>query len=59
MHRHCHDELEVLKDTLLAMGGGLVEDHIRRVMPPHRLWQINACSGRETCPSTWRNSLTP
>jgi phosphate transport system protein len=29
--RHFHDELEALKQTLLAMGG-LVEDQIRRVM---------------------------
>jgi phosphate transport system protein len=31
MPRHFHDELEALKQTLLAMGG-LVEDQIRRVM---------------------------
>ena len=31
MQRHFHDELEALKQTLLAMGG-LVEDQIRRVM---------------------------
>ena len=31
MQRHFHDELEILKQTLLAMGG-LVEDQIRRVM---------------------------
>jgi phosphate transport system protein len=31
MQRHFHDELESLKQTLLAMGG-LVEDQIRRVM---------------------------
>jgi phosphate transport system protein len=31
MARHFHDELEALKQTLLAMGG-LVEDQIRRVM---------------------------
>ncbi len=31
MHRHFHEELETLKQTLLAMGG-LVEDQIRRVM---------------------------
>src|SRR5574341_1504592 len=31
MQRHCHEELEALKQTLLAMGG-LVEDQIRRVM---------------------------
>jgi len=31
MTRHFHDELEALKQTLLAMGG-LVEDQIRRVM---------------------------
>src|SRR4029453_4481019 len=31
MSRHFHDELETLKQTLLAMGG-LVEDQIRRVM---------------------------
>ena len=31
MSRHFHDELEALKQTLLAMGG-LVEDQIRRVM---------------------------
>ena len=31
MQRHFHEELEVLKQTLLAMGG-LVEDQIRRVM---------------------------
>jgi len=32
MSRHFHEELEALKQTLLAMGG-LVEDQIRRVMP--------------------------
>jgi len=31
MQRHFHDELDTLKQTLLAMGG-LVEDQIRRVM---------------------------
>ena len=31
MQRHFHEELDVLKQTLLAMGG-LVEDQIRRVM---------------------------
>ena len=31
MHRHFHEELDALKQTLLAMGG-LVEDQIRRVM---------------------------
>jgi phosphate transport system protein len=31
MQRHFHEELEFLKQTLLAMGG-LVEDQIRRVM---------------------------
>ena len=31
MQRHFHDELEALKQRLLAMGG-LVEDQIRRVM---------------------------
>jgi len=31
MSRHFHDELEALKQTLLAMGG-LVEDQIRHVM---------------------------
>jgi phosphate transport system protein len=31
MPRHFHEELETLKQTLLAMGG-LVEDQIRRVM---------------------------
>jgi phosphate transport system protein len=31
MQRHCHEEREALKQTLLAMGG-LVEDQIRRVM---------------------------
>src|SRR6202008_754653 len=31
MQRHVHEELEALKQTLLAMGG-LVEDQIRRVM---------------------------
>jgi len=31
MPRHFHEELEALKQTLLAMGG-LVEDQIRRVM---------------------------
>src|SRR3989475_12547861 len=31
MQRHLHEELEALKQTLLAMGG-LVEDQIRRVM---------------------------
>jgi phosphate transport system protein len=31
MQRHFHDELEALKQTLLAMGG-LVEDQIRRAM---------------------------
>ena len=31
MQRHFHEELETLKQTLLAMGG-LVEDQIRRVM---------------------------
>ena len=31
MQRHFHEELESLKQTLLAMGG-LVEDQIRRVM---------------------------
>jgi len=31
MSRHFHEELEALKQTLLAMGG-LVEDQIRRVM---------------------------
>ena len=31
MTRHFHDELDALKQTLLAMGG-LVEDQIRRVM---------------------------
>jgi phosphate transport system protein len=31
MQRHFHDELEALKQTLLAMGG-LVEDQIRRVI---------------------------
>jgi len=31
MQRHFHEELEALKQTLLAMGG-LVEDQIRRVM---------------------------
>ncbi len=31
MARHFHEELEVLQQTLLAMGG-LVEDQIRRVM---------------------------
>jgi phosphate transport system protein len=31
MQRHFHDELDALKQTLLAMGG-LVEDQIRRVM---------------------------
>jgi phosphate transport system protein len=31
MTRHFHEELEALKQTLLAMGG-LVEDQIRRVM---------------------------
>src|SRR6266853_367149 len=36
MHRHFHEELETLKQTLLAMGD-LVEDQIRRVM--HALLQ--------------------
>ena len=31
MQRHFHEELDTLKQTLLAMGG-LVEDQIRRVM---------------------------
>ena len=31
MSRHFHEELEALKQTLLAMGG-LMEDQIRRVM---------------------------
>ena len=31
MQRHFHEELETLKQTLLAMGG-LVEDQIRRVL---------------------------
>src|SRR5262245_66187304 len=31
MQRHFHEELETLKQTLLAMGG-LVEDQIRRVV---------------------------
>jgi len=31
MQRHFHEELEALKQTLLAMGG-LVEDQVRRVM---------------------------
>src|SRR3989442_9477066 len=31
MPRHFHEELDALKQTLLAMGG-LVEDQIRRVM---------------------------
>jgi phosphate transport system protein len=31
MQRHVHEELDALKQTLLAMGG-LVEDQIRRVM---------------------------
>jgi phosphate transport system protein len=31
MYRHFHEELDTLKQTLLAMGG-LVEDQIRRVM---------------------------
>src|SRR5919198_5891789 len=31
MQRHFHEELDALKQTLLAMGG-LVEDQIRRVM---------------------------
>jgi phosphate transport system protein len=31
MQRHFHEEMELLKQTLLAMGG-LVEDQIRRVM---------------------------
>ena len=31
MQRHFHEEIETLKQTLLAMGG-LVEDQIRRVM---------------------------
>ena len=31
--RHFHEELDALKQTLLAMGG-LVEDQIRRVMRP-------------------------
>jgi phosphate transport system protein len=31
MQRHFHEELEALKQTLLAMGG-MVEDQIRRVM---------------------------
>src|SRR3989440_12970429 len=31
MSRHFHEELDALKQTLLAMGG-LVEDQIRRVM---------------------------
>jgi phosphate transport system protein len=31
MHRHFHEELDTLKQSLLAMGG-LVEDQIRRVM---------------------------
>src|SRR5258707_15258397 len=31
MSRHFHEELEALKQTMLAMGG-LVEDQIRRVM---------------------------
>src|SRR6266852_2269110 len=31
MTRHFHDELDALKQTLLAMGG-LVEDQIRRAM---------------------------
>src|SRR5256885_16600051 len=31
MPRHFHEELDTLKQTLLAMGG-LVEDQIRRVM---------------------------
>ena len=31
MQRHFHEELEALKQTMLAMGG-LVEDQIRRVM---------------------------
>ena len=31
MQRHFHEELEALKQTLLAMGG-LVEDQIRRAM---------------------------
>ncbi len=31
MQRHFHEEIEALKQTLLAMGG-LVEDQIRRVM---------------------------
>ncbi len=36
MHRHFHEELETLKQTLLAMGD-LVEEQIRRVM--HALLQ--------------------
>ena len=31
MQRHFHEELDALKQTLLAMGG-LVEEQIRRVM---------------------------
>jgi phosphate transport system protein len=42
--RHFHDELDVLKQTLLAMGA-LVEDQIRRVM--HALLERNDALARE------------
>jgi phosphate transport system protein len=42
--RHFHDELDALKQTLLAMGA-LVEDQIRRVM--HALLERNDALARE------------
>jgi len=44
MQRHFHEELEALKQTLLAMGG-LVEDQIRRVM--HALVERDDALARE------------
>ena len=44
MRRHFHEELEALKQTLLAMGG-LVEDQIRRVM--HALTERDDALARE------------
>jgi phosphate transport system protein len=44
MQRHFHEELESLKQTLLAMGG-LVEDQIRRVM--HALLERDSATAEE------------
>ena len=73
MQRHFHEELEALKQTLLAMGG-LVEDQIRRVMRAllerdselaqeviDRDRQVNASTSRSTSSawSCWRCTSRP